>query len=187
MEGRAIRLAAARALQGRYSLVNQAFAKAYGSDVDNLIGKKEADILPNKEEAETFFQDDLEVMQSNQEKFIQEEERTDIYGNVRRMQTVKLPLSMPGKREIQVLGVSTDITYTFQDSLTKLPNRRVFLDRLNRVLKRSHRHKNAYNAVFMLDLDRFALVNESYGHSAVARSCSFRRRRQPSGSCRNLN
>jgi diguanylate cyclase (GGDEF)-like protein len=49
------------------------------------------------------------------------------------------------------------------DALTGLPNRILFLDRLDQELARAHRD-NRMVAVMSLDLDRFKQVNDSYGH-----------------------
>ena len=96
--------------EGRFTLANQAIADVYGTTVDNLIGKTDADFNPNRDEVEFFQRTDLAVMNTAQERFIPEEHVTDARGNVRWVQTVKRPIVDSDGSARQVLGSSTDIT-----------------------------------------------------------------------------
>nr|WP_295942095.1 EAL domain-containing protein [uncultured Acidovorax sp.] len=51
----------------------------------------------------------------------------------------------------------------YYDPLTRLPNRRLLMDRLQQALATSARHQRS-GALLMLDLDNFKTVNETRGH-----------------------
>lgn len=82
---------------------------------------------------------------------------------------------MPLKSEA-VIALVRDITerklaeeqiafLAYHDSLTALPNNRLFRDRLHHAIAQAERN-NKMLAVMFLDLDRFKLINDTMGHSA---------------------
>jgi len=55
---------------------------------------------------------------------------------------------------------------SFHDALTSLPNRRLFLDRLQQMFARAQRYPDYQYAVLLLDIDRFKAFNDSMGNAA---------------------
>jgi len=49
------------------------------------------------------------------------------------------------------------------DSLTRLPNRRLLLDRISHAIRNSKR-KSTYGAILFLDLNKFKRLNDTHGH-----------------------
>jgi diguanylate cyclase (GGDEF)-like protein/PAS domain S-box-containing protein len=68
-------------------------------------------------------------------------------------------------KPLRMAGSQTDITEgKVSDPLTGLPNRLLFLDRLDRLMKTAKRHTERSFAVLFLDLDAFKMINDSLGH-----------------------
>jgi PAS domain S-box-containing protein len=96
-------------VHGRFTLANRALAELYGTKVDNLIGKTDADFLQNPSEVAQIQLDDQHVVEHWEEKRNYEEKLTDAKGQVHWMQTVKRP--MLGDTGVEhILGIGTDLT-----------------------------------------------------------------------------
>ncbi len=51
------------------------------------------------------------------------------------------------------------------DALTGLPNRILFVEHLQKALQRNQRNKDYLFAVLFIDLDRFKIINDNWGHA----------------------
>ena len=98
---------------GHFILANQAVAKAYGTTVEELIGKTDANFSSSREDIERFRLDDLEVIETQRIKLI-EETITDAQGQQRILQTTKIPFTSSIRNMPSVLGVAVDVTEQFK-------------------------------------------------------------------------
>lgn len=75
-------------------------------------------------------------------------------------------LFQSAKREIQTrLETEKKLKYNaLHDVLTNLPNRVLFLDRLEHTISRYKRFEQSEYAVLFVDIDRFKRINDTFGH-----------------------
>lgn len=97
-------------------------------------------------------------------------------GNVRHVHAQSGFINDGAGKPVRIVGTIHDITerkaleaklrrQALYDPLTQLPNRALFLDRLEQGIARAVRHQKAL-AVLFLDLDHFKIVVDSLGHEA---------------------
>jgi diguanylate cyclase (GGDEF)-like protein/PAS domain S-box-containing protein len=159
--------------QRTFLYVNNQVAKLFGDTAENIIGKRDTDVLP-KEVADHFYQSD-NVVFTSQERLVIEESATDEEGNIHHYISTKVPFYPPDKPPA-LIGFSTDVTELFQlkeefkklatiDHLTGLYNRRYFIEQANKEFLRAQRYKLSM-ALISIDIDHFKTINDKYGHPA---------------------
>jgi diguanylate cyclase (GGDEF)-like protein/PAS domain S-box-containing protein len=96
--------------EGRYLLANKAFATLHGMrSADDLLGKTVFDLFP-KERATALHADDLQVMRSGGAYMETERTAVDAEGNVKSLQTTKVPLIDKTEKVVGIVGLHRDIT-----------------------------------------------------------------------------
>ncbi|MDU0459918.1 MAG: GGDEF domain-containing protein [Geobacteraceae bacterium] len=157
---------------GRYRYVNKAFADGVGHDRTYIIGRTIWDIF-SRDEADRRFAAVKWVFENGQTRIIEVRvPRSD--GDRYYVTTVKPIFDIDGAVD-SVICISKDITdrklieeklahMAQYDSLTNLPNRALFSDRLQHAISEAVRNRTRL-ALLFIDLDNFKTVNDTCGHS----------------------
>lgn len=147
---------------------NAAAEKSFGYRARNIVGKHIQILIPGFEPGNTILSHEKAEAGKTMEGIARRRDRT--------LFPVEYSLSSATETtDGKLVCILRDITERKQaqqsmafnasyDSLTRLPNRTLFRDRLAHAIVRARRHEQLA-ALMFLDLDRFKMINDSLGHA----------------------
>ncbi len=166
-------------LQGKFIYANKATANLFALPPEAIIGKTTVDLgLSFASE----FQLNLEKVIADQSTYRDKFTHTFASGRGERFEYLLAPVLDKQRNTEAIVCIARDITEqelaeavilhnAHHDLLTGLPNRRLFMDRLEQEVKHAQRNSLSLAVLFM-DLDGFKDVNDSLGHEAGDRLLS---------------
>lgn len=165
--------------QGKFIYANKATADLFAMEPEAIIGKSTFDLgFPFASDFQRNLKRVMADQSTHRGKFV----HRFASGQGERFEYLLAPVLNEQQQTEAMVCISRDITEqalaeeeiwhnAHHDHLTGLPNRRLFLDRLNQELKHSKRSSLPLALLFM-DLDGFKEVNDSLGHEAGDRLLS---------------
>ena len=158
---------------GRITWVNKAFTRLSGYPAGEVYGQTPSLFKSDKHDT-SFYQSIWQTILSG------EVWRGEIVnrrkdGGLYTVQQTITPLRDIQGKVVHFVAIHHDITdkkqseahtryMAYYDTLTNLPNRSLFYDRLQHELSHAHRNERML-AVMFLDLDRFKVINDTLGHT----------------------
>jgi len=153
--------------------VNQSFSRITGYDTDEVLGRNPR-FLKSGRQAPEFYRtmwDQIIQYGSWQGEIWNRRKNGEVYPEWLSINAVRDENGVVS----HYVGTCTDITHrkaaedeirhlAFYDQLTRLPNRRLMLDRLSHALSSSMR-TGQYGALMIIDLDNFKTLNDTMGHA----------------------
>jgi diguanylate cyclase (GGDEF)-like protein/PAS domain S-box-containing protein len=158
-------------LDGRAEYVNPSFERTTGLSKDRAIGSRQAIFGLEEAEADAAlatagagegWRGEIAAVRADGEALVEE--------------VTIAPVRGPGGEPVRLVAVLRDVTerrrlqerlerLAHYDSLTALPNRALFFDRLDGAVARARREERRF-ALLFVDLDGFKAINDHYGHDA---------------------
>ncbi|UJP04516.1 MAG: EAL domain-containing protein [Nitrosomonas sp.] len=154
--------------------VNPAFLKLTGYTQAESVGKKIKGLVHSGLHNDSFYREMWLEISTNkvwQGDLINRKKDGTLYD----VFITITPVTNEFGRILHYIAVKEDITQrkasekeirdlAFYDPLTKLPNRRLFLEQLKHAMLTSRRQQS-HSALLFIDLDNFKTLNDTYGHN----------------------
>lgn len=163
-------------LLGRFVLCNQEVARAFGVDVEQIVGKTVPELaaISGDDQAASYAESDQQALATHEPILYEQQLASYPHGPKGLYAVVKRAVYDNAGQPLGVLGLAHDITerkqaeaqierLAFYDALTGLCNRRLFQNRLEQAQAASTRH-GQWAAVCFIDLDNFKDLNDTQGH-----------------------
>ncbi len=158
----------------RYTLVNRATEECFGIPRDKMIGRNVHELFP-KEEADSVVMHDSEALQSDRPLITDTYPLHTPHNGTRLLTAKRLAIRDNGGNPQHILTVLEDVTersrseqriahMAHHDTLTDLPNRAAFNERLASALDQAAIAHEQF-AIMSIDFDRFKEINDLFGHA----------------------
>ena len=152
---------------------NPAFLKLTGYTLEEALGNKMKNLVYSGLHDDIFFKTMWQTISANKvwqgevinkkkngvlyDAFITITPVTDQFDRIQYFIAVKEDITQRKASEKEIRDLA------FYDPLTKLPNRRLFLEQLTHAMLISRRERN-HSALLFIDLDNFKTLNDTHGH-----------------------